>query len=89
MVTGMLSSATMRRIRFLIVVGLMSPGSVMREAVWVWYGKPYVLLQDASASAHPSTLWRTILTAWPYPVRALFVWASNVLGCYPNPPTGL
>jgi anaerobic selenocysteine-containing dehydrogenase len=50
----------------------------------VWYGKPYVLLQDAGASAHPPTLWRTILTAQPYPVRALFVQANNVLGCYPN-----
>ena len=50
----------------------------------VWYGKPYTLMQDVGAAAHPPTLWRTILSEQPYPVRALFVQHNNVLGCYPN-----
>jgi anaerobic selenocysteine-containing dehydrogenase len=50
----------------------------------VWYGRPYVLRTEVGAAAHAPLLWRAMLTAQPYPVRALFVQHNNLLGCYPN-----
>jgi thiosulfate reductase / polysulfide reductase chain A len=39
---------------------------------------------DRAGFAHPPTLFRTILTGEPYPVKALVVVGSNVVTTYPN-----
>src|SRR6266404_154793 len=39
------------------------------------------------AYAHPPSLFRTILSEKPYPVKALIVVGNNTATCYPNTPT--
>lgn len=48
----------------------------------VWYGKRHLL--SWAASAHEPSLWRTIKTGKPYPVKALFVQHHNPLGASSN-----
>ncbi|HXG36946.1 MAG TPA: molybdopterin dinucleotide binding domain-containing protein, partial [Dehalococcoidia bacterium] len=50
----------------------------------VWTGHDYLVYSSMGRAAHAPTVWRTILSQQPYPVRAVIVQQHNILGSYPN-----